>query len=70
MSLCTVGQRVRLDSPYGFLHTPGGGRIDNGATGTVTAVGRGGGLHVRFDEERNTVKVPLHWAAPIEEAAS
>jgi len=56
--------RVTLNSPYGYLRAPGGGRIPNGTGGDVEgAFDPASSAAVLFDGERTPVKVPGFWLA-------
>ncbi len=58
------GDRVVLDSPYGYLTTNSpvmGVRIANGVAGVVVENAPGGGLRVLFDGWVASHIVPIHW---------
>lgn len=50
---------VKLDSPYGYLTTLAGARIENGRKGFRQEDDR-----IKFANYDEPVKVPDHWLAP------
>lgn len=53
---------VILDSPYGYLTTPGGGKILNESVGRVVSPYiPGRGISVIFNGFFSAVDVPAHW---------
>lgn len=51
-------RKIKLASPYGYLTTPGGGRIENGRRGVVVENDR---CEILFEGELLPVQVPAHW---------
>ena len=51
-------RRITLSSPYGYMTTPGGGRIKNGRGGVAVY---GEADRILFDGEAHSVVVPAHW---------
>jgi hypothetical protein len=58
---------VELDSPYGFLTTPGGGRIANGTPGALEKDFHPDAYNsVQFADERFSISVPGFWLKKVE----
>lgn len=53
---------IKLKSPYGYMTTPGGGRIENGRVGVQTY---GEADRFVFEGETVSLPVPAHWQEPV-----
>jgi hypothetical protein len=62
--------KIKLNASYGFLTTPGNGKILNGTIGTVIKYSTTEKCDILFDGEIDTVKVPCHWITEVSDESN